>query len=53
MELKHVKITKYGTEDVLSDSLTKVMTTPKHHVKKCGLKDLQFATAAMVMASQM
>ena len=52
-QLKHVKIMKYGTEDMLSDSLTKVMTMPKHHVKKCGLKDLQLATIAMVMASQM
>ena len=43
---------KYQTEEMLSDSLTKVMTMPKHHVKKCGLKDLQLATIAMVMASQ-
>ena len=52
-QLKHVKIMKYGTEDMLSDSLTKVMTMPKHHVKKYGLKDLQLATIAMAMASQM
>ena len=43
---------KYQTEEMLSDSLTKVMTMPKRHVKKCGLKDLQLATIAMVMASQ-
>ena len=45
---KHPKILKYGTEDILSDSLTKVMTMPKHHVGRCGLKDLQLGTIVMV-----
>ncbi len=40
---------KYQSEEMLSSSLTKVMTMPKPHVKKCGLKDLQLATIAMVM----
>ncbi len=38
---------------MLSDSLTKVMTMPKRHVRRRGLKDLQLGTFAMVMTSQM
>ena len=47
-----MKIMKVKTEDMLSDSLTKVMTMPKHHVQKCGLRDLNIAHAGMVCASQ-
>ncbi len=32
---------KHRTDEMLSDSLTKVMTIPAHHVQKCGLKDLR------------
>ncbi len=49
-QLDYVKIVKYKTEEVLSDSLTKVMTTPKHHLQKCGLRDLQVAISATVVA---
>ena len=35
----------------MSDSLTKVMTMPKHHVKKCGLNDVRGLVAACVFAS--
>ena len=50
--LDYVKIMKVKTEDMLSDSLTKVMTMPKHHVQKCGLRDLNIALIGMVTASQ-
>ena len=50
--LDYVKIMKVKTEDMLSDSLTKVMPMPKHHVQKCGLRDLNIALAEMVFASQ-
>jgi hypothetical protein len=50
--LDYVKIMKVKTEDMLSDSLTKVMTMPKHHVQKCGLRDLNIALIGMVFASQ-
>ncbi len=51
-QLDHTKIMKYQSEEMLSNSLTKVMTTSEHHVKKCGLKDLQLATIAMAMITQ-
>ncbi len=51
-QLKRVKIMLCPTEDMLSDSLTKVMTVPKHRVKKCSSKGLQLVTIATVMASQ-
>ncbi len=35
-----MKIMKVKTEDMLSDIATKVMTIPRHHVQKCGLRDL-------------
>ena len=37
---------------MLSDSLTKVRTMPRHHVQKCGLRDLNIALIGMVFASQ-
>ncbi len=37
---------------MLSDSLAKVMTMPKHHVQKCGLRDLNITLIGMVFASQ-
>ena len=40
-QLDYVKIMKCKSEDMLSDSLTEVMTMPKHHVQRCGLKDIQ------------
>ena len=46
----HVKIMKIPTEDMFSDSLTKVMTMPKHHVKKCGLNDVKTLLAACTVA---
>jgi hypothetical protein len=46
-QLDYVKITK-RTEEMLPDSLTKVMTMPAHHVQKCGLKDLKDAKAAFI-----
>ncbi len=48
-----MKILKYGAEDMLSGSLTEVMSMPKHRVRRCGLKDLQLGTSAMAMAWQM
>ncbi len=50
-QLDYVKIMKYKTEEMLSDNFTKVMAMPGHHVQKCGLKDLQVAMAAKVVAS--
>ena len=50
--LDYVKIMKVKTEDMPSDSLTKAMTMPKHHVQKCGLQDLNIVLAGMVFASQ-
>ena len=50
--LNYVKIMKVMTEDMLSDSLTKVMTMPKHHVQKRGLRDLTIASIGMVRATQ-
>ncbi len=42
-----------STEAMLSDSLAKVMTMPKHNVRRCEVKDLQLGTIAVVMPSQM
>jgi hypothetical protein len=36
---------------MMSDSLTKVMTTPANHVQKCGLKDIKTAFARMVVTT--
>ena len=41
----HVK-----SQEMLADSLTMVMTMPKAHVARCGLKDLQTGLVALVMA---
>ena len=41
--LDYVKIMKVKSEDMFSDSLTKIMTMPRHRVQKCGLRDLNIA----------
>jgi hypothetical protein len=43
---------KCKSEDILSDSLTKVMTMPKHHVQRCGLKDLQIMMVTVTTETQ-
>ena len=49
-QLDYVEMMKCKSEDMLSDSLTKVMTMPKHHVQRCGLKDIQIMmVTAMAM----
>jgi hypothetical protein len=40
-QLDYVKIRKCKSEDILSDRPTIVMTMPKHHMHRCGLRDIQ------------
>ena len=48
----HVKLLKIATENMLADSLTKVMNMPAHHVAKCGLKPVRAVAAVVAIISQ-
>ena len=48
----HVKLLKIATENMMADSLTKIMNMPAHHVAKCGLKPVRAVAATVAIISQ-